>query len=58
MDYEYLGDTRKRNLVLVTMLNLVDSGYVDLEEELAWVEIQVTGPKYEIVHIDRICRAA
>ena len=56
--YEFFGHTRKRNLALVNMLNPVDSGYVNPNEGLPWVEIPVTGPKYEIVDIDRIGGAA
>ena len=58
MHYEFFGDTRKRNLALVNMLNPVDSGYVNLDEGLPWVEMPVTGPKYKIVDIDRIGGAA
>ena len=54
LDCEYSGDIRKRNLALVNMLNPVDSGYVDPDEGLPWVEIPLSGPKYEIVDIDRI----
>jgi hypothetical protein len=52
------GDTRKRNLALVDMLNPVDSGYVDPDEGLPWVEIPLTGAKYEIVEINQIGGAA
>ena len=58
MDSEYFGDTRKRNLALVNMLNPVDSGYVDPDEGLLWIEILLMGPKYEIVNIEQIVAAA
>ena len=40
------------------MLNLVHLGYVDSDEGLPWVEIPLTGPKYNIVDIDKIGGAA
>ena len=52
LDCKYSRDIRKQNLALVNMLNPVDSGYVDLYEGLPWVEIPLSGPKYEIVDID------
>ena len=58
VDCEYFGDTRKQNLALVNTLNPVDSGYVDVDEGLPWVEIPLNGPKYVIVDIDRIAGAA
>ena len=51
-------DTSRRNLALVRTLNPVDSGYVDPDEGLPWVEIPLTGPKYEIIDIDQISGAA
>ena len=40
------------------MLNPLDSGYVDLNEGLPWVEIPLMGPKYEIIDIEQIGGAA
>ena len=40
------------------MLNPVDSGYVDPDEGLLWIEILLMGPKYEIVDIEQIGGAA
>ena len=40
------------------MLNPVDSGYVDPDEGLPWVEMPLTGSKYKIVNIDRMGGAA
>ena len=47
------GD-RRHNLALLNILNPVDSGYVDPNEGLPWVEIPRTGPKYEIIDIRQI----
>ena len=58
VDCKYFGDTVKHNLALVDVLNPVDSGYVDPDEGLPWVEIPLSGTKYEIVDIDRIGGAA
>ena len=40
------------------MLNPVDSGYVDPDKGLPWVERPLTGPKYVIIDIDQIGGAA
>ena len=42
----------------MNILNPVDSGYVDPDEGLPWVEIPPTGPKYEIIDIHQIGGAA
>ena len=55
---EYFRDTREQNLALVNMLNPVDSGYVDPDEGLPWIEMPLTSSKDEIVNIDRIGGAA
>ena len=56
---EDLGATTTRgNLALVSILNPVDSGYVDLYEGLPWVEMPLTGPRYEIIDIHQIGGAA
>ena len=42
---------RRYNLALVNILNPVDSGDVDPDKWLSWVEIPPTGPKYDIINI-------
>jgi len=54
VDCGYFGETTKHNLALVDMLNPVDSGFVDPDEGLPWVERPPTGPRYEIINIDEI----
>ena len=59
VEYEDLrATTTRRNLALVSILNLVDSGYVDPDEGLPWVEMPLTGPRYEIIDIHQIGGAA
>ena len=58
VDCEHLGATIRRNLALVNILNPVDSGYVDPDEGLAWVEMPPNSPKYEIIDIHQIGGAA
>ena len=58
VDCKYFGDTVKHNLALVDVLNPVDSGYVDPDEGLPWVERPLSGPKYEIIDINQIGGAA
>jgi hypothetical protein len=58
VDCKYFGDTAKRSLALVEILNPVESGYVDPDEGLPWVERPLTGKKYEIINIEQIGGAA
>ena len=58
VDCEYLGATRRRKLALVKILNPVNSGYVDPDEGLPWVETPPDGKKYEIIDIHQIGGAA
>ena len=53
VDCGYFGETTKHNLALVDILNSVESGYVDPDERLPWVERPPTGPRYEIIDIDQ-----
>ena len=51
-DCEYIGDTTKYNLALVDIPNPVDSGYVNPDEGLPWVERPLTASKYQIIDIN------
>ena len=58
MDCGYFGETTKHNLAFFDILNPVDSGFVDLDEGLPWVEGLPTCLRYKIIDIHHIGGAA